>query len=119
MRISDWSSDVCSSDLNPNKNMGRIAGSSKTLVLADSPNKMTGLTTLRRAIEIRDNLMGGRDKVIVLCWNFSPTIGHDIEALGQADKLEVLVIPLELLDRLKKKGNKLKADEVRFWSKIG
>ncbi len=100
---------------NPNKNMGRIQGS-KTLVLADSPNKMTGLTTLRRAIEIRDNLMGGWDKVVVLGWNFSPTIGHDIEALGQGDRLEVLVIPPDLLDRLKKKGHKLKADEVRFSS---
>lgn len=100
---------------NPNKNMGRLHGS-KTLVLADSPNKMTGLTTLRRAIEIRDNLMGGWDKVIVLGWNFSPMIGHDIEALGQGDRLEVLVIPPDLLDRLKKKGHKLKADEVRFSS---
>lgn len=103
-------------DENPNKNMGRIAGGSKILVLADSPNKMTGLATLRRAIEIRDNLMGGWDKVIVLGWNFSPTIGHDIEALGQGDRLEVLVIPPDLLDRLKKKGHKLKADEVRFSS---
>lgn len=100
---------------NPNKNMGRIQGS-KTLVLADSPNKMTGLTTLRRAIEIRDNLMGGWDKVVILGWNFSPMIGHDIEALGQGDRLEVLVIPPDLLDRLKKKGHKLKADEVRFSS---
>lgn len=100
---------------NPNKNMGRLHGS-KTLVLADSPNKMTGLTTLRRALEIRDNLMGGWDKVIVLGWNFAPTIGHDIEALGQSDRLEVLVIPPDLLDRLKKKGHKLKADEVRFSS---
>jgi adenine-specific DNA-methyltransferase len=100
---------------NPNKNMGRLQGS-KTLILADSPNKMTGLATLRRALEIRDNLMGGWDKVIVLGWNFSPTIGHDIEALGQGDRLEVLVIPPDLLDRLKKKGHKLKADEVRFSS---
>lgn len=100
---------------NPNKNMGRVQGS-KTLVLADSPNKMTGLATLRRAIEIRDNLMGGWDKVVVLGWNFSPTIGHDIEALGQGERLEVLVIPPDLLDRLKKKGHKLKADEVRFSS---
>jgi adenine-specific DNA-methyltransferase len=100
---------------NPNKNMGRVQGS-KTLVLADSPNKMTGLATLRRAIEIRDNLMGGWDKVVVLGWNFAPTIGHDIEALGQGDRLEVLVIPPDLLDRLKKKGHKLKADEVRFSS---
>jgi adenine-specific DNA-methyltransferase len=100
---------------NPNKNMGRVQGT-KTLVLADSPNKMTGLTTLRRAIEIRDNLMGGWDKVVVLGWNFSPTIGHDIEALGQGERLEVLVIPPDLLDRLKKKGHKLKTDEVRFSS---
>lgn len=100
---------------NPNKNMGRLQGS-KTLILADSPNKMTGLATLRRAIEIRENLMGGWDKVIILGWNFSPTIGHDIEALGQGDRLEVLVIPPDLLDRLKKKGHKLKADEVRFSS---
>lgn len=100
---------------NPNKNMGRVQGS-KTLVLADSPNKMTGLTTLKRAIEIRDNLMGGWDKVVVLGWNFAPTIGHDLEALNQGDRLEVLVIPPDLLDRLKKKGHKLKADEVRFSS---
>lgn len=100
---------------NPNKNMGRVQGS-KTLVLADSPNKMTSLATLRRAIEIRDNLMGGWDKVVVLGWNFSPTIGHDIEALGQDERLEVLVIPPDLLDRLKKKGHKLKAGEVRFSS---
>jgi len=100
---------------NPNKNMGRLQGS-KTLVLVDSPNKMTGLTTLKRAIEIRDNLMGGWDKVVILGWNFSPTIGHDVEALGQGDRLEVLVTPPDLLDRLKKKGHKLKAEEVRFSS---
>lgn len=100
---------------NPNKNMGRVQGG-KTLVLADSPNKMTGLATLRRAIEIRDNLMGGWDKVVVLGWNFAPTIGQDIEALGQGDRLEVLVIPPDLLDRLKKKGHRLKANEVRFSS---
>jgi adenine-specific DNA-methyltransferase len=100
---------------NPNRNMGRLQGS-KTLILADSPTKMTGLATLRRAIEIRDNLMGGWDKVVILGWNFSPTIGHDIEALGQGERLEVLVIPPDLLDRLKKKGHKLKADEVRFSS---
>ena len=100
---------------NPNRNMGRISHT-KTLVLADSPNKLTGLTTLKRAIEIRDNLMGGWDKVVVLGWNFDSNIGHDIQALNQGDKLEVLVIPPDLLDRLKKKGGKLKAEEVRFSS---
>lgn len=100
---------------NPNRNMGRVHGT-KTLVLADSPNKLTGLATLKRAIEIRDNLMGGWDKVIVLGWNFDSNIGHDIQALHQGNRLEVLVIPPDLLDRLKKKGGKLKADEVRFSS---
>jgi adenine-specific DNA-methyltransferase len=100
---------------NPNRNMGRVHGT-KTLVLADSPNKLTGLATLKRAIEIRDNLMGGWDKVIVLGWNFDSNIGHDIQGLKQGDRLEVLVIPPDLLDRLKKKGSKLKADEVRFSS---
>ena len=100
---------------NPNRNMGRVPHT-KTLVLADSPNKLTGLATLKRAIEIRDNLMGGWDKVVVLGWNFDPNIGHDIHALNQADRLEVLVIPPDLLDRLKKKGSKLKAEEVRFSS---
>ncbi|MBP9865020.1 MAG: site-specific DNA-methyltransferase [Candidatus Omnitrophica bacterium] len=100
---------------NPNRNMGRVHGT-KTLVLADSPNKLTGLATLKRAIEIRDNLMGGWEKVIVLGWNFDSNIGHDIQALNQGDRLEVLVIPPDLLDRLKKKGGKLKADEVRFSS---
>lgn len=100
---------------NPNRNMARIPHT-RNLVLADSPNKLTGLTTLRRAIEIRDNLMGGWDKVIILGWNFDSNIGHDIQALNQGDRLEVLVIPPDLLDRLKKKGGKLKADEVRFSS---
>ena len=100
---------------NPNRNMGRISHT-KTLVLADSPNKLTGLATLKRAIEIRDNLMGGWDKVVVLGWNFDSSIGHDIQALNQGDRMEVLVIPPDLLDRLKKKGGKLKAEEVRFSS---
>ena len=100
---------------NPNRNLGRVH-STKTLVLADSPNKLTGLATLKRAIEIRDNLMGGWEKVIVLGWNFDSNIGHDIQALNQGDRLEVLVIPPDLLDRLKKKGDKLKAGEVRFSS---
>ncbi|MFM8333906.1 MAG: site-specific DNA-methyltransferase, partial [Candidatus Methylumidiphilus sp.] len=100
---------------------GRDAGApakigSKILVLADSPNKMTGLATLNKAIALRESLMGGWDKVIVLGWNFTPSIGHDIQALND-ERLEVLVIPPDLLDRLKKKGGaeKLKGS-VRFSS---
>jgi len=100
---------------NPNRNLGRVSHT-KTLVYVDSPNKMTGLATLRRALQLRDNHMGGWDKVVVLGWNFDPSVGHDIQGLNEGDKLEVLVIPPDLLDRLKKKGKKLKAEEVRFSS---
>lgn len=100
---------------NPTRNLGRVPHT-KTLVYVDSPNKMTGLATLRRALQLRDNHMGGWDKVVVLGWNFDPSIGHDIHGLNEGEQLEVLVIPPDLLDRLKKKGNKLKAEEVRFSS---
>jgi adenine-specific DNA-methyltransferase len=47
--------------------------------------------------------MGGWDRVVVLGWNFEPGIGESIAALKD-DRLEVLVIPPDLLDRLRKKG---------------
>lgn len=110
-------------DVNPQRNLGQIASialgakrSSKTLVLADSPNKLTGAATLKKAIAQRDNLMGGWDKVVVLGWNFEPSIGETITALNDS-RLEVLVIPPDLMDRLKKKGglDKLRG-QVRFSS---
>ncbi|MGV8805919.1 MAG: site-specific DNA-methyltransferase [Polaromonas sp.] len=108
---------------NPLRNLGQIAGittgsgkGSKTLVLADSPNKLTGAATLRKAIAQRDNLMGGWDRVVVLGWNFESSIGETITALNDS-RLEVLVIPPDLMDRLKKKGglDKLRG-QVRFSS---
>lgn len=102
---------------NANRNLGKIVGGgSKTLVLADSPNKLTGAATLKKAAALRDSLMGGWDKVVVLGWNFEPGIGEAIAAMNDA-RLEVLVIPPDLLDRLKKKGGleKLKG-AVRFAS---
>ncbi|KJA11914.1 DNA methyltransferase [Acidovorax temperans] len=110
-------------DVNPQRNLGQISGlefggrkGSKTLVLADSPNKLTGLATLKKAIAQRDNLMGGWDKVVVLGWNFDPAIGEQIAGLNDK-RLEVLVIPPDLMDRLKKKGgiDKLRG-QVRFSS---
>ena len=110
-------------DVNPQRNLGQIAGmafgagkSSKTLVLADSPNKLTGMATLKKAIAQRDNLMGGWDRAVVLGWNFEPSIGETITALNDS-RLEVLVIPPDLMDRLKKKGgiDKLRG-QVRFSS---
>lgn len=111
-RIGDLSSIVLSlygalsidADNNPQRNLGQVVyGGRKTLVLVDSPNKLTGDATLRRAIAQRDNLMGGWDRVVVLGWNFEPGIGESIAALRD-DRLEVLVIPPDLLDRLRKKG---------------
>jgi len=102
---------------NPQRNLGQLsAGGSKTLVLADSPNKLTGAATLKRAQAQRDNLLGGWDKVVVLGWNFEPSIGEAITALNDP-RLEVLVVPPDLMDRLKKKGSleKLRG-QVRFSS---
>jgi adenine-specific DNA-methyltransferase len=95
--------------------LGRLPGS-KTLVLADSPSRLTTISTLRRAQQYRDSLMGGFDKVVVLGWNFSAGIGQEITSLNDS-RLEVLVVPPDLLDRLKKKGSLDKlAGEVRFAS---
>ncbi len=100
-------------DNNPNKDRGYIG---KTLVICDSPNKITGLPTLKKAQALRDQLMGGWDKVVVLGWNFASDIGHSHSQLADT-RLEVLVIPPDLMDRLRKKGSfeKLK-DSVRFSS---
>jgi adenine-specific DNA-methyltransferase len=99
---------------NVNGSLGRMPNS-RTLVFADSPSKLTTVSTLRRAQGYRDSKLGGFDKVIVLGWNFSAGIGQDIAALNDSS-LEVLVIPPDLLDRLKKKGADKLATEVRFAS---
>ncbi len=102
---------------NPLRNLGAVVfGGKKTLVLVDSPNTLTGDATLRKAIAQRDHLLGGWDRVVVLGWNFEPSIGQSIAALNDP-RLEVLVIPPDLLDRLRKKGGieKLRG-QVRFCS---
>ena len=99
------------------RNLGYIK-ESKTLVLVDSPNKMTGLATLKRAQELRNSFMGGWQKVIVLGWNFTYDITEAIQSLGD-DKLEVLVIPPDLLDKLKTKASYKKlvdSGKIRFSS---
>lgn len=100
---------------NPQRNLGSLAsGGHKTLVLADSPNKLTGAATLKKAIAQRDSLQGGWDKVVVLGWNFDPSIGEAISAMNDP-RLEVLVIPPDLMDRLKKakKGKDDGIDKLR------
>jgi len=98
-------------------NLGYIK-QSKTLVVVDSPSKMTGYNTLKKAQELRAGFMGGWDKVVVLGWNFVTDIGKVLENIKD-DKLEVLVIPPDLLDQLKTKAsyNKLiKTGKIKFTS---
>jgi adenine-specific DNA-methyltransferase len=122
--LSLYGASPLSADANPQRNLGQIVGlqpgsrkGRKTLVLADSPNILTGAGTLKKAIALRDSLLGGWDRVVVLGWNFEPAIGQAIATLDDS-RLEVLVIPPDLLDRLRKKGNSVERlrQQVRFAS---
>lgn len=102
---------------NVNRNLGYLK-ETRTLVLVDSPNKLTGLSTLKKAQELRNTFMGGWNKVVILGWNFSFDITEAISTLSD-DKLEVLVIPPDLLDKLKTKANYknlVESGKVRFSS---
>lgn len=88
---------------NPSRNMGYMPNE-KTLVYVDSPNKLTWINTLKKAIAERDSFQWWWNKVVVLWWNFSSTITHEIQELNQWNSLEVLVIPPDLLDKLRSKG---------------
>ncbi|MFH0970562.1 MAG: site-specific DNA-methyltransferase [Candidatus Diapherotrites archaeon] len=101
----------------PQNNLGYIK-QSKTLVFVDSPSKMTGANTLKRARELRASFAGGWEKVVVLGWNFVWDIGQIVETMNDP-KLEVLVIPPDLLDRLKTKASYeqlIKSGKIRFSS---
>ncbi len=102
---------------NPGRNLGYIKNS-RTLVLVDSPSKLTGHATLKRAQELRETFLGGWEKVVVLGWNFAFDIATIIKNLNDPN-LEVLVIPPDLLDKLKTKASYqslLKSGKVRFSS---
>jgi adenine-specific DNA-methyltransferase len=93
------------SEDDPNRNLGQVLNAgSKTLVLVELPNALTGLATLKKAIAQRDSLIGGWDKVVVLGWKFEPSIGASIAAMNDS-RLEVLAIPPDLLDTLSQQGN--------------
>lgn len=102
----------------PNRNLGQIKGG-RTLVLVDSPNKMTGMATLQKAQQLRESFLGGGwTKIVVLGWNFVFDIATKIQELDD-DRVEVLVIPPDLLDKLKSKAgyDKLvKSGQIRFSS---
>ncbi|PTW90833.1 adenine-specific DNA-methyltransferase [Microbacteriaceae bacterium MWH-Ta3] len=97
---------------NPNGNLGRMAEGSE-LIFVDSPSKLTTISTLRKAQQLRDTKMGGFDKVTLLGWNFSVDIAQALIELGD-DKLSVRVIPPDLLDRIKKRGSDKLAGEIKF-----
>lgn len=99
---------------NPGGNYGSMPEGSE-LVIADSPSRLTTLSTLRRAQELRDTKMGGFDLVTVLGWNFSVDIARAIKELDD-DRLNVRVIPPDLLDRIKKLGSEKLVGQVRFSS---
>ena len=86
---------------NPSKNLGRLSHG-KILIYVDSPNRICGFSTLKKAQELREHHLGGFDKVVVLAWNFTPDIGQVVDSLKDT-KLEVLVIPPDLLDKLSSK----------------
>lgn len=100
------------SDQVADRNYGYIKDE-RMLVYVDSPNKLTGRATLRRASEAMQSLLGGGwKKCVVLAWNFS----YDIStAMAEYEKIvEVLVIPPDLLDKLKKQEPKNLYGKVRF-----
>jgi site-specific DNA-methyltransferase (adenine-specific)/adenine-specific DNA-methyltransferase len=90
----------------------------KTLIYVDSPSKMTGYNTLKKAQELRAGFMGGWDKVIVLGWNFVTDIGKVLDNIKDPN-LKVLVIPPDLLDQLKTKASYaklIKTGKIKFSS---
>ena len=99
------------------RNFGYVKGT-RTLVMVDSPNRLTTAATIRRAVEAKASLLGGDwEKVVVLGWNFAFDISAAIQKY-QNSNVEVLVIPPDLLDKLAKKGYRKLIDDrsVRFSS---
>lgn len=102
-------------DENSPKNLGQLK-SSRTLVYVDSPNKMTGATTIKKAQELRESFMGGWNKVIILGWNFTFDIANILKDIDRS-KLEILVIPPDLIQKLSKNSTYqqlLKSGQIRF-----
>lgn len=84
------------------RNWGHVKAE-RALVLVDSPNRLTGMGTVRRACEARNTLLGGGwRKAVVLGWNFAFDVSRAI--MQYKDEVDVLVIPPDLLDKLSKKG---------------
>lgn len=91
----------------------------RTLVYVDSPNKLTGKPTLDKAYELKENYLGGWNKVVVLGWNFVFDIAELVKDYSDR-QVEVLVIPPDLLDLLRKNkkyeglANKIKFSSLQY-----
>ena len=104
-------------DGNSPRNLGQLKGS-RTLVYVDSPNKMTGASTVKKAQELKESFMGGWNKVIILGWNFTFDIATVLKDVDR-NQVEVLVIPPDLLNKLAKNSSYqqlVKNQSVRFAS---
>lgn len=102
-------------DENSPRNLGQLKGS-RTLVYVDSPNKMTGAATIKKAQELKESFMGGWNKVIILGWNFTFDIASVLKDIDR-NKIEVLVIPPDLIQKLSKNSSYqqlLKSGSIRF-----
>lgn len=106
----------CTEDDNPNRNVGYIK-EEKTLIYVDSPNKLTGIPTIKKIEELKNTFLGGGwKKAICLGWNFSYDIS---QAIRTSKDIEVLVIPPDLLDKLSSKKtyeSLIKSGSIRFSS---
>lgn len=102
---------------NTPRNVGYLKDT-HTLVFVDSPNRITGRSTLKRAMEMKESFFGGWNKVVVLGWNFTFDIADILQEFNNS-ALEVLVIPPDLLDKLRTKSDfdkLIKNKQIRFAS---
>ena len=102
---------------NTPRNVGYLKDT-HTLVFVDSPNRITGRSTLKRAMEMKESFLGGWNKVVVLGWNFTFDIADILQEFNNS-ALEVLVIPPDLLDKLRTKSDfdkLIKNKQIRFAS---
>ena len=87
-----------------------------TLILVDSPSKMTGYNTLKKAQKLRRDFMDGWDKVVILDWNFVTDIGKILDNIKDDTSLDAL--PLD--QKNKEKLEKVMVDDplvlIEYWS---
>lgn len=112
-----YGASVFDDDNNIPNNVGYVK-EEKTLVYVDSPRMITSKATILKALKLKENLLGGFKKLVVLGWQFVPDIINIIDELNQDKNLQVLVIPQNLFDLLKKKELRtlVKNKEVKFSS---